>query len=55
MKIGFFGTCANDDHLLFESLKTIKNQTYKPFEIVIVDFGKINKKVIISKILKKKG
>ena len=42
MNITFFGTCANDHSHLFECLKTIKNQSLSPNEIIIVDSGDKN-------------
>ena len=50
MKITFFGTCANDHSHLFECLKTIKNQSLSPNEIVLVDSGDKNIKKEIKEL-----
>ena len=54
MKIGFFGTCANDYELLFGAFETICNQSHKPDEIIIVDSGMENKEKIFRELIEAK-
>ena len=55
MKIGFFGTCANDHQLLIGAIETICNQSHKPYEIIIIDSGKKNKEKLFRELIELKN
>lgn len=54
MSYSFFGTCFNDYNYLFDSLKTILDQTILPKEIILVNSGGVNIENEIIKIINQK-
>ncbi|WP_233119498.1 glycosyltransferase family 2 protein [Thermosipho affectus] len=49
MKISVVIPVLNEETTLENTLKSIKNQTYKNFEIIVVDNGSTDKSVVIAK------
>ncbi len=51
MTYSFFGTCFNDHNQLFDCLRSIKNQTIHPKEIILVNSGDKNIELEIGNII----
>ena len=51
MSYSFFGTSANDQKLLKDCLKSMKNQSVKPKEIILVDAGDYSQKETIINLI----
>ncbi len=47
MSYSFFGTCFNDHNQLFDCLKSILNQTISPKEIILVNSGDADIKILL--------